>query len=295
MRAEAAQQVLVGFVAGGRGRAGGAGREVGVQPGRVGRGERAVEALRRERPGAVVVAAAGQLAHERPSPRRAGVRRRLGLRDGLALGGQRLAEALAGPGEERPRGDVRDAQRGGQLEAGHVVELREEQGGSLALGDPLQGPLELARQAGVHHEVLGGRRRVAGLPDQRDEAHDPLAAEVVERDAVGDLVQPRAGVLGLLEGVVGLVGLHERVLGEVRGELRVTQHAHEVGVDLVLVLGEQLLDEFDRPGPGPRRHSPHALRAGPSLFELERVRDHAISWAQDRLIRAPLTDAPARV
>ena len=77
------------------------------------------------------------------------------------------------------------------------------------------------REPGVHHEVLGRRRRVAGLADEGHEAHDLVAAEVVEGDPVGDLVQPRAGVLGLLERVVGAVCLHERVLGQVRRELGV--------------------------------------------------------------------------
>ena len=40
------------------------------------------------------------------------------------------------------------------------------------------------------------------LADERDEPDDAAAAQVVERDAVGDLVQPRPGVLGLLERVV---------------------------------------------------------------------------------------------
>ena len=63
-----------------------------------------------------------------------------------AFGGERLAQALAGAGQERPGGDVADAERGGQLEAGQVVQLGEEQGRALALGDPRQGPLHVARQ-----------------------------------------------------------------------------------------------------------------------------------------------------
>ena len=69
------------------------------------------------------------------------------------------------------------------------------------------------------------------------------AADLVERDAVGDLVQPRPRVLGLLERVVVLVRLDERVLGHVGGDLGVAHHAHEVRVDLVLVRREQRLHE----------------------------------------------------
>ena len=60
---------------------------------------------------------------------------------------------------------------------------------------------------------------------------------------MGDLVEPGARVLGLLQRVVVLVRLDEGVLGQVGGELRVAQHAHQVRVDLAVVLGEQRLDE----------------------------------------------------
>ena len=93
------------------------------------------------------------------------------------------------------------------------------------------------------HQVLGRRCRAVRLAGPREEADDLAPADLVERDAVGDLVQPRAGVLGLLERVVVLVRLDERVLGQVGGELGVAHHAQEVGVDLAVVLGEQRLDE----------------------------------------------------
>ena len=60
---------------------------------------------------------------------------------------------------------------------------------------------------------------------------------------MGDLVQPGARVLRLLERVVVLVGLDERVLGQVGGKLRLTQHPQEIRVDLVVMLVEQRLDE----------------------------------------------------
>ena len=85
----------------------------------------------------------------------------LGLGLGGPLGGERLAEALAGAGQEGPRRDVADAEGGGQLEPGQVVELGEQEGGALALRDPGQGALHVARQARVHDEVLGRRRRPA--------------------------------------------------------------------------------------------------------------------------------------
>jgi hypothetical protein len=68
-------------------------------------------------------------------------------------------------------------------------------------------------------------------------------SELVERDAVRDLVEPRTGVLGLLQRVVVAVRLDERVLGQVRRELRVADHAQQVRVDLAVVAAEQLLDE----------------------------------------------------
>ena len=79
---------------------------------------------------------------------------------------------------------------------------------------------------------------------------------------MGDLVEPGACVLGLLERVVVLVRLDERVLGQVRGELRFTEHAQEVGVDLAVVLGEERLDEGRRPPRGPTCRSWPLLAIG---------------------------------
>ena len=126
---------------------------------------------------------------------------------------------------------------------GQVVELGEQEGGPLALGDPRQGALHVARQVGVHDQVLGGGRRPVRLAGPREEADDLAPADLVEGHAVGDLVEPGAGVLRLLERLVVLVGLDEGVLGQVRGELGLAEHAQEVGVDLAVVLGEQGLDE----------------------------------------------------
>ena len=118
---------------------------------------------------------------------------------GFALGGERLAEALAGAGQERPRRDVADAEGGGQLETGQVVQLGEQQRRALPFGDPRQGPLHVAGQPRIHHEVLGRRRRAPRLTGPRQEPDDLAPADLVERDAVGDLVQPGSRVLGLLE------------------------------------------------------------------------------------------------
>ena len=60
---------------------------------------------------------------------------------------------------------------------------------------------------------------------------------------MGDLVEPGAGVLVLLERGVRLVRLDECVLGEVGRPFGVAEHPQQVGVDLAVVLGEQDLDE----------------------------------------------------
>ena len=211
--------------------------------------ERSVEPLRRAGASAVVLrrpvvgapasAAEGRQAH-RSSPDVAVIR---GSGSASTLGGEGLAEALPGPGQERSCCDVADAEGCGELEAGEVMQLGEQERRPLAFRNALQGTLEVAREVGLHHEVLGRRDRAARLAGPGQEADDLLAADVVERDAMGDLVEPGPGVLGLLEGVVRAVGLDERVLGQVGGELRVADHPDQVGVDLAVVLGEQLLDE----------------------------------------------------
>ena len=168
---------------------------------------------------------------------------RFGLGLGRAFGGERLAEALAGAGQEGSRGHVADAEGRGQFDAGQVVEFGQQEGRPLSFRDPGERALHVARQVGVHDEVLGRRRGPARLAGPREEPDDLAPADLVERDPMGDLVEPGAGVLGLLERLVVLVGLDERVLGQVGGELRLAQHPQQVGVDLAVVLGEQRLDE----------------------------------------------------
>jgi hypothetical protein len=91
--------------------------------------------------------------------------------------------------------------------------------------------------------VLGRRSRTARFTGPRQEADDLAPADLVERDAMGDLVEPRTGVFGLLECVVVAVRLDERVLRQVRCKLRVSHHPEQVHVDLGMVLGEQRFDE----------------------------------------------------
>ena len=136
-----------------------------------------------------------------------------------------------------------DTEGFGKLDAGQVVQFGQQEGGALALRDPGQGTLHVAREVGVHHQVLGRRRRPMRLARPREEPDDLAAADLVEGDAVGDLVEPGACVLGLLERVVVLVGLDEGVLGQVGGQFRLAQHPQQIGVDLAVVLGEQRLDE----------------------------------------------------
>ncbi len=185
--------------------------------------------------------------------------------------GERLAQALACPGQERACGDVADAERGGQLDTGQVVQFGQQEGGALSLRDAGQRPLHVARQVGVHHQALGGRRRSARLAGPREEPDDLPPADLIERDPVGDLVQPGAGVLGLLEGLVVPVGLDERVLGQVGGELGLAEHPEEIGVDLAVMLGEQGLDE----GPGLVVVPQLAHRAGPGPGQADEAQGSA--------------------
>ena len=162
---------------------------------------------------------------------------------GGLLGGEGAAEALAGAGQDGPCRDVADAHCGRQLEPSQVMELREQEGRALPLGNLRERPLERAGEAQLHREVLGGRGRAARLPGPRHEPDDLPATDLVERDAMGDLIQPGPRVLRLLERVVVAVGLDERVLGQVRGELGVTDPPEQVDVDLAVMLGEERLDE----------------------------------------------------
>jgi len=161
---------------------------------------------------------------------------------------------------------VAHAEGGGKLEAGHVMELGEEEGGPLPLRNPVESPRQVARQAELHREVLRGRGGAAMLAGPRHEPNDLPAPDLVERDAMGDLVEPGPRVLGLLERVVVAVGLDERILGEVGRELSVADHPQEIGVDLAVVTAEELLDEPAGGGLVPAAHdlapSEDADRAG---------------------------------
>ena len=67
-------------------------------------------------------------------------------------------------------------------------------------------------------------------------------ADVVQGDAMRDLIEPGSRVLRFLQGVVTAVGLDERVLGQISREVAVTDHAQQVSEDLRVVEREQLLD-----------------------------------------------------
>ena len=139
-----------------------------------------------------------------------------------------------------------DTERGRELDAGQVMELGEQECRSLAFRDPGESALHVARKMDVHDEALRRRGRSTRLTRPRKEPDDLAPTDLVERDAVGDLVQPRARVLGLLERVVVLVRLDERVLGEVGGQLGLAEHAQQVGVDLVVMFRKERLDEGPR-------------------------------------------------
>src|SRR4029078_5871408 len=100
------------------------------------------------------------------------------------------AEALRGSAQEGWCSRVADAERRGELEARQVMELGEQESGPLPLGDLLEGSLQAARKMSVHHEPFRGWRRAVALTGPRHEAEDLLAADVVERGAMGDLVEP---------------------------------------------------------------------------------------------------------
>ena len=103
--------------------------------------------------------------------------------------------------------------------------------------------LHVAGQVRVHDQALGRRRGPRRFAGPRQEPDDLAAADLVERHAMGDLVEPGAGVLGLLERLVVPVGLDERVLGQVGGQLGLAKHPQQVGVDLAVVPAEERLDE----------------------------------------------------
>ena len=161
---------------------------------------------------------------------------------GLPLDGERLAEALAAR--------VRRALAATWLTPSAAASSRPVRSWSSASRRAARcrsgmraSALHVARQVRVHHEALGRRRGAVRLAGPREEPDDLAPADLVERDAVRDLVEPGAGVLGLLERLVVLVRLDERVLGQVRGQLGLTEHPQQVGVDLAVVLGEERLDE----------------------------------------------------
>ena len=102
--------------------------------------------------------------------------------------------------------------------------------------------------------------RAAALAGPGDEAHDASPAQLIERGAAGDLVQPGARAGWVLERVEGPVGLDEGLLRQVGRQLVVAQHPGQVGVDLAGVQPEQLLDDGSRGRPVARHGARLALR-----------------------------------
>ena len=271
-------------------------REMVGQPAGVVRGQRAVEALRREIAGALVIGGERLRpkpgTHDRLPHRRPGSASRLAAArsSARASASSSALRSAASAWRRLSRARVSSARAATCETPRAAASSRPVRSWSSASssaerwrsGIRSSARCELAREARLHHEVLGGRRGVAGLADERDEPDDAPAAEIVERDAVGDLVQPGTRVLGLLERVVGAVGLHERVLREVRGEIGVAEHAQEVRVDLVLVLGEQLLDEGVRVVAVPAGAHGEAHGQGSALVQLEGFGSHGCSPGIDR-------------
>src|ERR1035437_120821 len=146
----------------------------------------------------------------------------------------------------RAGGDVRGSERRRELDPGQLVHLGEEQGRPLSLGDPPERPLELAGESRLHGDALRGWRGPARLARPGDEVDDLPAADLVERDPVGDLVEPGACLGGILQAGVPAIGPDEGVLGEVRGELRIAQHPDQVRVDLPVMAREEPFDEGAR-------------------------------------------------
>src|SRR5438132_819474 len=105
-----------------------------------------------------------------------------------AVRAQRSPGGVGGP-RLRPRNSARGA--------GQVVQLGEEERRALTFGNLVERPLKVTRQAQLHGHVFRRRRRAMRLAGPRQETDDLAAAELVERDTVGDLVEPRAGVLRL--------------------------------------------------------------------------------------------------
>ena len=70
------------------------------------------------------------------------------------------------------------------------------------------------------------------LAGPRHEAHDLAPPQLVERRPAGDLVQPGAGAVVVLERVEGAERLDEGFLGQVGRQFVVAQHAREIGIDL---------------------------------------------------------------
>ena len=143
---------------------------------------------------------------------------------------------------------MRDAEGGGELDPGQVMDLGQDERVPLAGRDGVQGSLHLRRQAPVHRGFLGGAIGPARLAGPGDEADDASPTELVQRGPAGDLIKPGAGAGRVLECFEGAVGLDEGFLGQVSGQLVVAEHARQVGVDLAGMEPEELLDDGSRGG-----------------------------------------------
>ena len=177
---------------------------------------------------------------------------RLSCRLSCALRSERLPERFTTTREQGAGRNVTDAECGRELQAGQIVNLGHQESRSLTLRNACHGPLKGTGQLDIERNPLGRRRRAGRFSGEWDKSHDLSTTNVVERHAMGDLVEPCPRIFVLLKRVIRLVGLDEGVLSKIRGEFRISKHAHEVREDLALMSGEERLNKCSRRSAVPR-------------------------------------------
>src|SRR5208283_1856435 len=164
---------------------------------------------------------------------------------GLGAGCQVAAEFDAGVGDVGTHRGLAAIQHGGDFLGGQILDIAQQQGQALALGQAVQPSLEAAGALGAQELLLGVElgRSAQGLGEvvERNGGRAAVAPQEVDGGVGGDAREPVAGLGEVAELVAALQRLDARFLGQVLGILDAADDVVDEQEDALEVQAQELL------------------------------------------------------
>ena len=173
----------------------------------------------------------------------------------------RLGKRDAGAHEQRLHRRHRRLHRVRDLLVGERVDLAQQQGGALRLGQPLHVREELAEALSPQHPVARGQPVIGEVDVHRVDAHGTGAAQVVQRAVARNSIQPRAHVDRPLIGQDRVERGREHLLQDILGILTRAEHVAAERQQARLVARAQNLERGVLSAPGERDQTLVRLQA----------------------------------